>query len=360
MPLAAALLMIQLQPQTDALLKEREDILRTTIEKEYRVPGSKFYRELVKDGKPGKDVAFLWCHAVQMSAVARGLKVDRATYEPLWLNLRDGLDGYWTSKGVGGYAVWPGQEKEPDRYYDDNAWIVWAALDAYEVTKDPEDMKRAIRAYDFAVDGLDDKLGGGIYWREREKKSKNACINTPIAATAYMLYRITDDIKYWRMGESLVAWTKKHLQDKDRLIMDNISIDGKVDKTKWSYNTACYIRALIERERIQPDLVNRAEITLTLEAALKHWYKDSSLLMKGPGMFGQHLIDAMLEAAEVLGRKELVAQATNSILKIASYCANDKGLYGENWDRKPNPSEELKLHFIGSVLRGVLSARAAQ
>ncbi|HLO97720.1 MAG TPA: glycoside hydrolase family 76 protein, partial [Fimbriimonas sp.] len=276
-----------------------------------------------------------------------------------WQSSRVALDEYWTSKGVGGYSVWPGQEDEPDRYYDDNAWIVWAALDAYEVTRDSEDLLRAVKAYDFAIDGFDMKLEGGIYWREREKLSKNACINTPIAATAFILYRLTKDPKYFTMGEHLVAWTKKHLQDKDGLIMDNISVEGKVERTKWSYNTACYIRALIERERIAPSEANRAEANRVLDAARAHWYSKGSLLMKGPGMFGQHLLDAFYEADEVLGRKDLSAFATTSILEIAEKCADGQGLYGEDWNRKPRAGEELKLHFIASVLRVLLSARAA-
>ncbi|HLO98246.1 MAG TPA: hypothetical protein VK171_06600, partial [Fimbriimonas sp.] len=71
MSLSTAILMIHLQhattPDIAQSLKEHENKIRATIEREFRMPGSKFYRELIKDGKPGKDIAFLWCHAVQMS-----------------------------------------------------------------------------------------------------------------------------------------------------------------------------------------------------------------------------------------------------------------------------------------------------
>src|SRR5437868_3975524 len=89
------------------------------------------------------------------------------------------------------------------------------------------------------------------------------------------------------------------LQDIDGLVMDNIKLDGKVEKTKWSYNTACLVRAFIARYRVDPYPELKAAAVRPLSAAVAKWIDPKTHLVHNPAPFGQHLLDALFEASGV-------------------------------------------------------------
>jgi len=346
--------MRQPSPQVDApsALAFAETQLRKTIETKYREPDGLHYRESFGSDK----TAFLWSQSVTLSALARGLAENRHVYQPLWETARRALDSYWSLGNPGGYAVLPHQRLNPERFYDDNVWIVWAFLDAYRTTRDESDLNHALKAYAFVVSGKDSALGGGIYWQERKKTEKNACINAPAAAVAFQLFEITKDKKYLDMGNELLDWTHHTLQDTDGLLFDNISITGKLERTKWTYNSACYIRALVERYQILHNPADEIEALRVLSSAQNKWIDPQTHLLKDPGPFGQHLLDAMFEASRAFNRPELAATATQTILSVLKVCPDSQHLYGEYWNRKPHATEDRNLKNVASVLRSVLSA----
>ncbi|MES1147166.1 MAG: glycoside hydrolase family 76 protein, partial [bacterium] len=296
-----ALVGLLLMQNIDARLVAAETRLRETISVHFSAPDGYHMREVAD--KP--EVAFLWSQGVLMGAVAQGLKVDKKRYQPLWSRARKALDTYEAKDALGGYAVLPGQ-KEPDRYYDDNAWIAWACLEAYDVTQDKGDLDRALKAYRFSLTGKDQKLDGGIYWHEATKTEKNACVNTPVAAVSLLLARMyPKDEKFGLTGDDLIAWTKKKLLDKDGLVQDNINLDGKVEPTKWSYNTACLIRAITLKYREDPAEEYKAQAMDFLAKSEQRWIDPQTHLLKDPGPFGQHLVDAMFEASVVFSEPSL-------------------------------------------------------
>ncbi len=341
--------------------------LRDTIERVYRAPDGVHYLE--NAGKP--EIAFLWAQGVMMGALAQGLHVDRATYLPLWLKSREALDTYWNDHG---YAVLPNGWSS-ERYYDDNAWIAWACLEAYEVTLDKEDLERAIKAYGFAVSGYDQKLGGGVYWREEPKSEKNACSTAPTAAVAMKLANLFPHRKDWlSFAYDNFYWLFGKLRDQDLLIWDHISLEGKVDRKKWSYNSACFIRGCnmaLEHNKRWSDLYNvqhpgegiaidfddtiPAFPAIALPAAVKEWVDPKTHLLHDPAPFGQHLLDAMFETDQFKIRYQ--DEAVEVVRSILANCPDENGLYGEYWDRKPKPGEPRNLKNIAATLRVVLSAR---
>lgn len=103
------------------------------------------------------------------------------------------------------------------------------------LTKEPKYLQKAQLIWNFIESGTDDNLGGGIYWCEQRKESKNTCSNAPGSVFALKLFEATKDSAYFVKGQRLYEWTQTNLQDStDYLYFDNINLNGKVDKAKFA------------------------------------------------------------------------------------------------------------------------------
>ena len=92
--------------------------------------------------------------------------------------------------------------------------------------------------------GMDEHLGGGIYWCEQRKGSKNTCSNAPAVVYLVKLYEATRDNDYLTKAKMLYDWTKNTLKDlSDNLYWDNITLNKKIDHRKFPYNTGQMIQA---------------------------------------------------------------------------------------------------------------------
>ena len=155
--------------------KEACEVMR----RDFYLPSSRLYAEKWS-GRLGKEPSFAWGASICLSALNSAANYGGG-YRGQQRDYVKSLETYWHKAGpVPGFSVLP-KQKDPDRYYDDNAWLAIALLEASEIQNDFAFQKRAQATVDFVLSGTDSKLGGGIYWREKEKKSKNTCVNAPAA-----------------------------------------------------------------------------------------------------------------------------------------------------------------------------------
>lgn len=118
--------------------------------------------------------------------------------------------------------------RQSDRFYDDNIWLGINFTFIYLLTREAKYLQKALLIWNFIKSGTDDKLGGGTYWCEEGKNSKNTCSNAPGAVLALKLFQATQDSAYLAEGQKRYEWTKAHLQDPvDYLYFDNIKLNGK-------------------------------------------------------------------------------------------------------------------------------------
>src|SRR5690606_25445749 len=80
-----------------------------------------------------------------------------------------------------------------NEYNDDIAWAVIAFSRAHLITGNPLYRNVAQLNFDamFARGWDTQYFGGGIWWRQSDRQSKNACIQGPAAIAASYLYQIT-------------------------------------------------------------------------------------------------------------------------------------------------------------------------
>ena len=119
----------------------------------------------------------------------------------------------------------------------------------------------------------DKVLGGGLYWVETSKESKNTCSNGPGVLVALQMYQATKEKSYLDTALILFNWTNMKLQAPSKLYYDNIKTkDGSVDKVILSYNTGTMLQSniyLYEITRNKKYLKDAIEIA---DASLPYFY----------------------------------------------------------------------------------------
>lgn len=310
---------------------------------EFRLPSGLYCESLRK-----REPAFNWGVGVLMSAMA-----GAAMRDPAWRSeLRSYVEAtrvYWNPAGpVPGYDVLP-MPKDVDRYYDDNAWMVLALVEASDVLAEPKFLAYAGEALTYVLSGRDDKLGGGIYWREKPKESKNTCSNGPSAAACLAVYEKTRDPKLLAAAQELYAWTKAHLQDPaDHLFWDAQALDGTIERTKWSYNTALMIQTAADLARVTGDSDYALQAEAMAEASRKRWLVDGRL--KDEGKFAFLLLDSWNRVPSA-PRSKAVREAMGWLWSSGRDAG---GWFGNRFDRTPSKTQDPALIDQAAAARAML------
>lgn len=226
--------------------------------------------------------SYLWPYSGSLSAC---VALYDKTKDKRWLQTIDrrvikGLDCYRDAKRKPcAYASYINTAPESDRFYDDNIWLGIDFTQLYLATGKAKYLKRAEEIWRFIESGMDDKLGGGIYWCEQKKTSKNTCSNAPGTVLALKLYQATHKDTYLAKAKALYQWTRTHLEDSaDYLYFDNISLNGHIGRAKYAYNTGQMLQAATLLYRITKDESYLRQARLTARAAYMYFFEDQGRL----------------------------------------------------------------------------------
>lgn len=319
------------------------------IRKEAYTPSSGFYGEEWELGKRPTQVTFNWGLGVLLSAYAAAAKTDPKMKAPL-LELVEAGKAYWNpAPPVAGYDVLP-MPKPVDRYYDDNAWMALALMEGYEATKKVDMLLQARDTYAYVMSGEADSLGGGVYWRESDKASRNTCSTAPAALAGIELYRLTKDKRYLADAVRLYKWADEKLRDPaDGLMWDNVKNDGTLDKAKFSYNTAVMLKVenrLLDLKAL-PGLT-RGILVSHAVAATSRWVLPSGGF-RDEAQFAHMLFEALLEVdAPDYGPE----QAKRTLAFLYTQNRDKAGHYPSRWETvAQSPVMKPKLIVQASAMR---------
>ena len=216
----------------------------------------------------------LWGYAAYMEAAGLRLEADPTdeAAKTEYLKALNSVEKYravWRTDDLQVYQCWA-DVTQAECFYDDDIWLVIEFLNAYELLSDSHWLEQAKGTAEFCYSGWDDKQGGGVYWREDDKASKNTCSNAPLAWASALLYKATNEQKYLDWAEKIYDWTKTTLLDtSDYLYFDNINLEGNVDKAKYTYNVGNMIGAGAELYGI----TNKAEYLEDAKKSAEGAYK---------------------------------------------------------------------------------------
>jgi len=302
------------------------------IDRDLWIADRNLYAEKVRLGERPSQPAFMWGAGVQLSAMVAAAKFEPDRYTAPLTAYADKLQSHWIERhGIGGYDVLPGS-REPDRYYDDNAWIVLALLEIHNVTGDQKYLDRAASTMRFVLSGADNSLGGGLFWRENDRSSKNTCANAPAIVAALQLYSATSEGRYLSNAEQIYEWTRSHLQDTDDgLYWDSIWRSGRVNRRKYSYNSALMIRAncLLFQAKGDRQFLNEAE--WIAQSAAARWIVPETGAVNDAGRFAHMLLESLLLVDQTAGNTHWQKTICDTLMFVRQNVRDTNGHYPVRW-----------------------------
>jgi uncharacterized protein YyaL (SSP411 family) len=190
----------------------------------------------------------------------------------------------------------------------------------------------------YVLSGEDEQLGGGIFWREERRTSKNTCSNAPAVAALLRLYSHQKDDKWLDAARRIHAWTMAHLQDDDDgLMWDNLRLDGRLDRRKFSYNTALVMRSLCLFHAITGEQAWLDEAQRMALAAEAHWVDAETGAIRDAGRFAHMLLEAFLAVHAADGDPRWLETVDRSLRFLHEEVRDPASRYPGRWDR---PTEE--------------------
>src|SRR4051812_12613242 len=315
--LSASVLVLSLACATQAAepgrYAERAREVTEHIRKEFFDPRSGVYFKSDTVRKPD----YVWLQSVMFSNLVAAARSDPATYGPLLKAYFKALDAYWDPKvAIPGYEAAPTRGNGDDKYYDDNAWLVIAFLEAYETDRDPRYLERADETLKFVLSGWDDEIGGGIWWHQRHKDgTKNACSNGPAAVGCLRLakFREAEAEALVDRARKIVAWTRDALQAEDGLFDDRkVVATGEVKRGKLTYNSALMLQALLGLHRATGEASSLEEARRMGKAG--DWFLDGKTgVYRDAVRYSHFMVEADLELYRTTKEEYLLDRARRNV-----------------------------------------------
>lgn len=296
-----------------------------------------------EDTLKGRRVAYLWPTSGVFSGVNALLKTtgDKQYRQLLETSILPGLQQYWDSvRKPACYQSYIFEAGKSDRFYDDNVWLALDFCETYQLTRNPAYLKKSIETWQFIISGWDDQLGGGIYWCEQKKQSKNTCSNAPASVLALRLFEATGDSSYFNWGLRIYNWTKTTLQDPaDGLYFDNKGLAGKIGTRKYTYNSGQMLQATALLYKLTKNNIYLTEAERIAKSAMEYFTeayttaggKQIRLFKNTGNWFNAILLRGYTELYHLNGNPEYLQIYQDNMDHLWSSVRDTNGLFGKDW-----------------------------
>jgi len=306
------------------------------------------------DTLTGRRVAYLWPTSGVFSGVNALLKTtgDKQYRQLLETDVLPGLEQYYDSvRKPACYQSYIVSAGKSDRFYDDNVWLSLDFCESYMLTKNPEYLKKSIETWQFVLSGWDEQLGGGIYWCEQKKQSKNTCSNAPASVLAFKLFEATKDSSYFNWGVQIYNWTKANLQDStDYLYFDNKNLSGKIGRAKYTYNSGQMLQAAAMIYKLTGKKAYLEDAQNIARSSMNYFTDDFTTsegkkirLFKNTGnWFNAILFRGYTELYRLDGNTEYLGIFRDNMDQLWNHIRDKNGLFSKDWKgQKDDPYKWL-------------------
>ena len=297
--------------------------------------------------------SYLWPYSGTFSAVNA---LFEATHDKKYKKLLDsrvlpGLKEYFDTQRVpNAYSSYIRTAPASDRFYDDNVWLGIDFTDTYQMTQEQKYLDKAQLIWKFIESGTDSILGGGIYWCEQKKESKNTCSNAPGSVLALKLFKATNDSSYFEKGKKLYEWTQRNLQDSaDYLYFDNIRLDGKIGKAKFAYNSGQMMQSAALLYQLTKNPIYLKDAQNIAKECFNYFFTDFTpatneeafrMLKKGDIWFTAVMLRGFIELYQIDKDKTYINAFNKSLSYAWDNARDEKGLF--NTDLSGKSKDERK------------------
>lgn len=318
------------QPKSE--YKNRIDRIHQNIYQHFYDSATGLFYETSNHALDENKHSFLWplCALIQAANEMESLEHSAEYMKPVV----NAIDQYYNSNPpTPGYQSYVTKEKADTRYYDDNQWVGIACMDAYNRTKKKLYLDISKTIYRFMMSGYDTLSGGGIYWRENDKTTKNTCSNGPGILLALQLYNVTKQKSYLDTAILLYDWTNKYLLSPKGVYFDALKMkDKKIDRAFYTYNTGTMLQSnvLLYKATKNPKYLKEAQRLAT--AAELYFYRNNRL--PGNYWFNAVLLRGYVELFNVEKNKNRFKFFYDDADKIWEQEKDETGLVGKDKSKK--------------------------
>jgi hypothetical protein len=303
--------------------------------------------------------AFVWPLSTQFRVQNSLARIDPETYGPLLRSFSDeARSRYWKSAG-GGYRS--GVSSNATRFYDDNAHVAVALMEAYRITEDPIYLSRAEETYDFVISGEDSVGGGGIYFHEFDRSTKETISTLQGARAALMLFQATQEPAYLTDATRLSDWARTHTQQSDGLFLEKWYLTGAKAGTAGDFalvNAAGdAISMNLEFYAATGDAARLQEAQRIANRSLTRYFNRTTGAINDEGFWAFELVDALDDLHRVDGNPIWLERTADALQWLHSNRRDPNGHYGRLWGRgglQNTALSEWHLNDQASVARSYL------
>jgi hypothetical protein len=303
--------------------------------------------------------AYVWPLSTQFRVQNSLVRVDPQTYAPSLRTFSDeARSRYWKTAG-GGYRS--GVSSNATRYYDDNAHIAVALMEAYRITADPIYLTRAEETYDFVISGEDAIGGGGIYFHEFDRSTKETISTLQGARAALMLYQATDEPAYLTDATRLYDWARTHTQQPDGLFLEKLFLTGPNAGSAGNFalvNAAGdAISVNLAFYAATGDTARLQEAQRIANRSLTRYFNRTTGAINDEGFWAFELVDALNDLYGVDGNPRWLESVVDALDWLHANRRDPNGHYGRLWGRggfQASALPEWHLNDQASVARSYL------
>jgi hypothetical protein len=328
-----------------------------------QVPGSRLFAETAslsgqQSGGSG-GFAYVWPLSTQFRVQTSLARLDPAIYVPLLRQFSDEARlRYWNNAG-GGYRS--GVTSGATLFYDDNAHMAVALMEAYRISADPVYLDRARETYDFVLSGEDQVGGGGIYFNQVDHSTKETISTLQGARAALMLYQSTAEGSYLADATRLYEWARTHTQQADGLFLEKYYLTGPRAGTAGDFTL---VNAAGDAISVQLEFYtstgNRSHLQEAQRIAtrsLSRFFNSSTGAINDEGFWAFELVDALTSLSLEDNNPLWLARTTDALEWLHDNRRDPNGRYGTLWGRGGFQSTALSswhLNDMAAVARSYL------
>jgi hypothetical protein len=302
------------------------------IDRTLRVAGTRLYAETASlsgvqsGGLNGR--AFVWPASTQFRVLNTLAQLDPANHtSSLGLFANELHNAYWNNgyrSGAGG----------GDRFYDDNAHLVVAYVEAYRLTNNTTYLTRARDTFSFVLQGEDAVAGGGIYFKQNDFSSKDAISTLQAARGAAMLYRATRQQTYLSAATRLLTWANTHIQRADGLYSERWRISTNAPEGFDLVNSAGIgISTNLELYGATGNAAYLSEAQRIASRSLSRYFDSATGRINDEGFWAFELVDALANLHLHDGNILWLDRVDRALVWLHDNKRDPNGHYGLFWGR---------------------------